>query len=150
MPIPLVNSFVNNAYSPTRYRSLSFTGKIKLRTIQQWDRLTAKKAEHFISNSETIKQSNARALAVPLDKIQVIYRGRDQSKYAGASQEKLMSLKSELNIRDKRVLLNVSRLLERKGQADLIKAFARLEGVASGQIVLLIAGEGLFVRNWKI
>ncbi|GGD30258.1 glycosyltransferase family 4 protein [Flavobacterium orientale] len=142
--IPLVSSLVNNSYIEERYQQLSLLGKLKLNCIQRYDALTAKKVDHFISNSQTIKQSNAKALSLPLEKIKVIFRGRDLSKFLSLSQEQLSTTKKELNIIENQVtLLNVSRLLERKGQLDLLQAMKSIV-ITHPNVKLYIAGEGFY------
>ena len=147
--VPLINSFVNNSYSNNRYNNLDLLQKIKLKGIELWDRQTAKNVNLFISNSETIKKTNSEALKIPLDKIKVIYRGRDTGKFKNINQARVIELKEEFNIQNEKVFLNVSRLLKRKGQLDLIKAF---EGLLKEQphAKLLIAGAGTFQEKLQL
>lgn len=141
--VPLVNSFVNNSYSKNRYNNLDVFEKIKLKGIEMWDCYTAKNVDLFISNSETIKKSNAIALNIPREKIKVIYRGRDIAKFNNVDKKKIDELKKEFNIQNEKVFLNVSRLLERKGQLELVKAFGGLVK-KHPESKLLIAGAGAF------
>ena len=141
--VPLINSFVNNSYSKNRYNNLNILEKIKLKGIELWDRHTAKNVDLFISNSETIKKSNAEALGISLDKIKVIYRGRDTEKFGNIDNSKTQKLKQEFNIQNEKIFLNVSRLLERKGQLELIRAFEALVK-EHPKAKLLIAGAGSF------
>jgi glycosyltransferase involved in cell wall biosynthesis len=142
--IPLVSSLVNNSYIDQRYQKLSLLGKLKLYYIQCYDALTAKKVDYFISNSQTIKESNAKALGLNLEKIKVIFRGRDLSKFLSLSEEQLLQTKYELNVQENQVtLLNVSRLLDRKGQLDLLQAIKNLL-ITHPNVKLYIAGEGFY------
>lgn len=142
--IPLVSSLVNNSYIDERYQKLSLLGKLKLYYIQRYDALTAKKVDYFISNSQTIKESNAKALGLSLEKIKVIFRGRDLSKFLSLSEEQLLKTKQELNVQENQVtLLNVSRLLDRKGQLDLLQAIKNLV-ITHPNVKLYIAGEGFY------
>jgi glycosyltransferase involved in cell wall biosynthesis len=142
--IPLVSSLVNNSYIDERYQKLSLLGKLKLYYIQCYDALTAKKVDYFISNSQTIKESNAKALGLNLEKIKVIFRGRDLSKFLSLSEEQLLQTKYELNVQENQVtLLNVSRLLDRKGQLDLLQAIKNLL-ITHPNVKLYIAGEGFY------
>lgn len=140
-PLLLINSFVNNSYSRDRYKKLSLINKAKLYFFQQYDKFTSSNVDLFISNSAAIKVTNASALKVPSDKITVIHRGRDRCKYENISILKLNRLRLELNISNETIFLNVGRLLERKGQMDLLVAFRELLKT-SGDMKLLIAGEG--------
>lgn len=142
--IPLVSSLVNNSYIAERYSKLGFVGKLKLYGIQYYDAMTAKKVDFFISNSETIKQSNAKVLGLDLNKIEVIFRGRAFSKYQSVDKTAIELLKTEFGLTDEnQVFLNVSRLLDRKGQLDLIEAVAKIKP-SFPTFRLLIAGEGPF------
>lgn len=142
--VPLVSSLVNNSYIEERYQKLSLLGKIKLFYIQQYDAITAKKVDYFISNSQTIKESNARALRLDSEKIKVIFRGRDLSKFSSFSSGQLAKTKQELIMNENQVtLLNVSRLLDRKGQLDLLQAMKKLV-ISHPDSKLYIAGEGAY------
>lgn len=141
--IPLINSFVNNSYSELRFKGLSFSMNIKLRLVQLYDTLTSKKVDFFISNSETIKISKANSTGVDLKKVKVIYRGRDINKFRKHNIADLKALKESLNLGDNKVLINVSRLIERKGQMDLINAMPEILK-KHPKTILLIAGHGVF------
>ena len=139
--IPLINSFVNNSYSKQRYHLESLSIRIKLGVLQQWDALTAKKVDLFVSNSESIKQTNSRALRVSLNKIKVIYRGRSLASFTAITMNQIQTLRTELNPDNRKVFINVSRLIERKGQLDLLQAFHRVMEQRK-DCLLWIAGEG--------
>ncbi|MFN4762601.1 glycosyltransferase [Gillisia sp. Q332] len=143
--IPIVNSFVSNSYNKDRYAKLSFDKKIKLKLIQYFDQLTAKKVDLFISNSHIIKKDNARVLKLPLDKIMVIPRGRFSENYIFNISE-IAKYKKELGFENKKIILNVGRLIESKGQLDLIRAYSKIKDESSDSL-LLIAGEGIFREN---
>lgn len=139
--IPIVNSFVNNSYSKRRYKELSVIAKIKLFILQNWDRITSKNVDLFISNSEAIKITNTKALKIHPELIKVIYRGRDPQIFKNVSNEEINSIKEEFPTGKGKVFLNVSRLLHRKGQSDLLKAFKEVSSLYPDSR-LLIAGEG--------
>lgn len=139
--IPLVGSFVNNSYTRLRYKNKSLPMKMKLWLAYKLDKISAKKVDFFISNSETIKAAEGCALNIADNKIQVIYRGRDLQKYNKINADELRRLKSELAIEGKNVLLNVSRLIERKAQLDIIRCLPEvLKNFPN--TVLFIAGHG--------
>lgn len=139
--VPLINSLVNNSYIKQRYNNLGFVSKVKLFFVQEFDRYTSSNVDLFISNSEAIKKTNAKALCIDSNKIKVIHRGRDLKQFLNISPDRVEALKAEFELHEKTVFLNVSRLLERKGQLDLLKAF---KGVLQDcpNSILLIAGEG--------
>lgn len=142
--IPLISSFVNNTYLKERYKKLTPIGKVKLFGCQMMDRLSAKYVDLFISNSATILETNCRALGIQKSKTKVIYRGRSSAKFEIISDEEIIALKSKLKLKNSvKVLLNVSRLLDRKGQLDLLHSYA--EVLKSHQdTVLIFAGEGSY------
>jgi glycosyltransferase involved in cell wall biosynthesis len=140
--IPLISSYVNNNYNPLRFEKLGWLPGLKLRAVQFYDAYSSKKVDYFISNSETIKKAKSKSTFVKQDKIKVIFRGRDISKFKTTFDPiKIEELKKSLNIENKKVLLNVSRLLERKGQMDLINAMPAIIKT-NPNISLLIAGHG--------
>ncbi|HQX03860.1 MAG TPA: glycosyltransferase [Flavobacterium sp.] len=140
--MPLISSLVNNSYISERYEKLSVLGKLKLYGIQKYDAFTAKQVDLFISNSQTIKESNAKHLHLHPDKIKVIFRGRDFNKFQNIEQNRISQLKKELGLTEEdQVLVNVSRLLERKGQLDFLAAFKELVP-KNPQLKVVIAGEG--------
>lgn len=143
--IPLVNSFTSNSYVNTRYKNLSVVRRIKLKYIEWLDRSSAKHADFFISNSQVIKKNNSKVLGIPPHKIHVIPRGRD-SRLFEANKNDVKFLKKKMGLEGKRLLLNVGRLIESKGQEDLIKAFAEISK-KNIDVVLLIAGEGKYRRH---
>ena len=142
--IPLISSFVNNTYLSERYRTLSLLGKVKLYGCQFIDRWSAKNVDLFISNSATIMETNSKAIGIKKEKVKVIYRGRSSKKFDSISDQEANALRLKLNIDiDTKVLLNVSRLLDRKGQLDLLKSYADVVKTHPDTI-LLFAGEGAF------
>ena len=143
--IPLVNSFVSDGYSKVRYRRLKLVEKLKLKFHQYIDRYSLKDVDLFISNSNAIAHSNAKALNVPSNKIKVIHRGRDFNKYSNVDNLLVRKLIEELNLENKKVILNVGRLMESKGQIDLLNAY-KIVSEKYQDAVLLIAGEGAFMQ----
>jgi len=141
----LVGSFVSNSYGINRYKQLSPISRIKLFSTQLKDRMTAGKVDFFVCNSKAIKKSNIRALGIPGNKVNVIYRGRCIEDYLPTT-ETVSLLKKEFNLEEQIVFLNVSRLHKGKGQLDLLKAFKVLN-TQNPNTVLLIAGEGSFRRE---
>ncbi len=147
--IPLISSYVNNNYNPLRFKELGFIRGLKLRAVQLFDAYTSRKVDFFISNSETIKKAKSESTFVNKERVKVIFRGRDLAKFNTIpDSEKLNSLKISLGIQDQKILLNVSRLIERKGQMDLVNA---MPGVLERfpDTILLIAGHGLFESKLK-
>ncbi|SHF91246.1 Glycosyltransferase involved in cell wall bisynthesis [Salegentibacter echinorum] len=138
----LINSYVNNNYNPLRFKKLDFVQGVKMRMVQLYDAITARKVDFFISNSETIKEAKSKATMTSTEKIKVIYRGRDTSRFVSEDHTN-EDLKKEMGLDNKLVLLNVSRLIERKGQMDLINAMPNIVK-EHPNVKLLIAGHGNF------
>ena len=140
--VPVMSSFVNEPYHPDRWESLSASVWLKLKITQWLDRLTARWSSHFIAVSESSKAANCKALAIPPHKVSVIYRGRDPESIPVISPERLKQLRRDLSLSpESPILLNIARLLHRKGQEELVKAHALvLQAFPSAR--LLIAGDG--------
>lgn len=141
--IKLINSFVNNNYSKARYSQLPVIDRIKLFYYQMLDRLTVGAVDWFVSNSNAIKDTNASALGLNPSKIQTIYRGRDFDKIQAVDDSNVKSIETKFNVQEKTVFLNVSRLVGRKGQLDMIRAFKKVSD-QQHDVILFIAGEGPF------
>jgi glycosyltransferase involved in cell wall biosynthesis len=144
---PLISSYVNNSYHSKRFNQENLMGKLKLKFIQFWDTYTSRNVDYFISNSETIKLTKSKDTNVALDKIEVIYRGRDVKSFQAIKEMgKLSNLKDGLGLHGKKIILNVSRLIERKGQKDLIKAMPEVL-IQNPDTILIIAGEGDYMEE---
>ena len=147
--IPLVSSFVNNSYSKLRFETMNPLMKLKMRMVQLYDAYTSRKVDFFFSNSETIRQAKGRSTLVNLDKVKVIFRGRNIDQFTRSVDEQtLLNLKRNLNIENKKVLLNVGRMIERKGQMDVVNAMPSILA-KEPDTVLLIAGHGSFEVELK-
>lgn len=132
MNIPQIGSFVSDSYSENKKATFSSLGRLKFKFFYWLNRITANYSAAYVANSESIKQSNSRALGVPPEKIHVIYRGRQVSEISRAP-----------SLRDEIRFLNVGRLIRGKGQKELIHAFSRFIKVRP-ESTLTIAGEGPF------
>ncbi|SOC80326.1 Glycosyltransferase involved in cell wall bisynthesis [Salinimicrobium sediminis] len=146
--IPLIGSFVNNSYTPLRYKNQNLLMKLKLWIAYQMDKKSSKLVDFYISNSETIRREEGNALDVEQEKIKVIPRGRDIRKYENLDPVRLQKIKKELGLDNKQVLLNVSRLIPRKAQLDLIRAMPEVLDTFPNSI-LLIAGHGVCENQLK-
>jgi len=146
--IPLISSFVNNSYHKLRFKNQGVVANTKIRLVQLFDAYTSRKVDFFISNSETIKQAKSRDTFVDKEKVQVIFRGRDIGKFKEIELKEAEALKASLGITGKKILLNVSRLIQRKGQMDLINALPAIVEKFP-DIILLIAGHGQYGEQLK-
>lgn len=141
--IPVINSFVSDSYGKFRLKNHPPLLKLKMRLVQLYDIYTSRKVDFFISNSEAIKNSKGKSTMVNLDKIKMIPRGRDVEKYKGElDQAELEELRKSLNVENKHVLLSVGRLIETKGQVDIVNAMPKILE-ENPDAVLLLAGHGI-------
>ncbi len=135
---PLIGTFVSDSYSEQRTGSFSWKRKLGAAYYYWLDRLSADIPVAWISNSESIKKSNARALHIDPDKVKVIYRGRDASQFNAWEKPGQPPFR----------IVTIGRLLQTKGFQDLLSAIELLKTVQPG-LQLDIYGEGPF-RNTLI
>jgi glycosyltransferase involved in cell wall biosynthesis len=98
-----------------------------------------------IANSQAVRQHNATRLRVPFEKVHVIYRGRDPEAWANPDNKAQAHLFRTRYMRDPggSLLVNVARLIPRKGQSELFQAIARLLP-SNPSLHLLVAGDGWY------
>lgn len=141
--IPVISSLVSDSYSRQRFGQLSFSRKLKLRATQLIDRTTSRWALHFFANSKSVKTSASVHLGIAPDKISVVYRGRDASRFANTNPDRVQQLRRSLSLPDHAsVILNVGRLVPSKAQKELILSIPSVR--QEFPVHLLIAGEGPF------
>jgi glycosyltransferase involved in cell wall biosynthesis len=136
---PLVGSLVSDSYSEIRTAAFGMKRKIGGMFYYYLDCLTASIPKMWIANSESIKQSNAKKLNIPLNKIQVVYRGRNADE-----------IKAWTRPENKEAFhfACVGRLLETKGLDELVYAIAQLK--EKGYPVKLdLYGEGPYANALK-
>lgn len=139
--ICLVGSFVSNMYSSVRYMDKNLIDRLKLFYFHLMNKNTVKKVDYFISNSQTIKDATIKALNIPDNKVQVIFRGRNMEAFGNDNNPRIKS-------GNEKVLLNVSRLIPLKGQMDLIKAL-KIVREEFTNIKLMFAGHGSYYSLLK-
>lgn len=144
--IKLVGSFVSNPYKEDRYKGKNILMRFKLWRAYLRDKISIKNVDHIVSNSETIKTAQCRKLDVPLNKVSVIYRGRENTTFINVSREQVKRISKDLGIENKIVLLNVSRLIPEKGQMDIIKSLPVLLNEIP-DIIVLFAGHGVYQKE---
>jgi len=116
--IPIVGTFVQDLYAKSYNSHLSWLAKQKVWLFKQLNKLTSSVCVGFVANSQIIKETNSKQLAISQSKIKVINRGRDSSQIICRDFSKK---KESVTLR----FVNVSRLYHVKGQTDLILAFKR-------------------------
>ncbi|TRO65109.1 glycosyltransferase [Christiangramia sabulilitoris] len=136
--IPVLNSFVNDSYSSERFSSLNFKETLALNFYRFIDRITARRANRFMSITNAIIPSNSKALGINADNIKVIYRGRHIGHFRAKAEVQFSQLEE---LGNSPVILTVSRLLKRKGYVESIRAMAEVIKKVP-DLTYLIAGEG--------
>ncbi|MBC7830322.1 MAG: glycosyltransferase [Chitinophagaceae bacterium] len=116
--IPVVGTFVNDLYCKSYNQHLSWKAKSLVSVFKYINKATSKICVGFVSNSEAIKEANAKHLSISPEKIKVINRGRDSFKFL---RKNIQSQKSGNPIR----FLNVSRLFPVKGHRYMILGFKK-------------------------
>ena len=132
--IPVVGTFVNDLYCKSYNQHLSWKAKNVVSLFKYFNKVTSKICVGFVSNSEAIKDANAKHLNIRPEKIKVIKRGRDSIKFPRRLPE---SHSKTGSIR----FLNVSRLFEVKGHRFMILGFKKFVETYPGA-TLTIVGDG--------
>jgi len=128
----LVGTIVSDSYSRIRVDNFTIKQKIGLFIVHGIDRVTSFIPKLWIANSESVKKSNCEKLGIKEDKVCVIYRGRDSTKFNTLPQYTI----------DKTFqFITLGRLNVTKGIYDLIYAFKRLK-IDYPNIHLDIYGDG--------
>lgn len=140
----LINSLVNNTYGIQRYRTLPPIRTLKLLYIQIKDATSSTKVDLYFSNSETIKRTTSRALGINPENVKVIYRGRDPEIFNKLNRP---VEKTNENLIDNYIC--VGRLIKRKGQLDLVDAFAE-HIIKYPDSKLFLVGEGPLRKELEI
>jgi len=136
LDIPIVGTFVNDTYSPYEWQSLSLTMKAKVGFFWFFNMITARFCVSFLSNGESIKDSNCKALFVPPARVKVIFRGRRKDVFAFRTRQPQADLLR---------FLAVGRLIYRKGFEELLHAFHDYLKHYP-QATLTVAGDG----PWRV
>jgi glycosyltransferase involved in cell wall biosynthesis len=131
--VPVIGTFVSELYSDSYNTALSAKAKMAVSFFKWANRTTARFCKGFVANSEVVKQSNASALGIDLNKIKVINRGRDSKTFRFHVPQAFPGKPLRF--------LNVGRLVPVKGQRDLIRGFKEFLP-ACPNAVLHIAGDG--------
>lgn len=124
-----VTGLVSSMYSKGRLKQLPWLTQQKIGVLKYWDSQTSQSIDHFIANSNSIRNLYLQEVGYDFEKVQVIFRGR-----------KLQPVSSK-NSRGTNQFLFVGRLIQSKGLAAAIKAFGILLHTHP-DLVFKIAGEG--------
>lgn len=140
--IPVVDSFINESYTRAHYTSLPWRSRVNLAVLHGLERATARWVDHVIANSETVRRTNAASVGIPLRKVSVLCRGRDPQPFLAPDAARMAALAAALPCTGEGPrLVNVARLIPRKGQRELVAAMpAVLARYPAAQLAL--AGDG--------
>ncbi|MBI5071846.1 glycosyltransferase family 4 protein [Candidatus Falkowbacteria bacterium] len=94
-------------------------------------------AAHVVANSEFTKNELLK-LAVPENKIAVVYPYPNE--VSGIALEKILEIKNRLGLADKKIILTVSRLMERKGHDKVIEAMPKILEKVPNAIYVIVGG----------
>ena len=116
----LISALLNSLTARKAFFTEHVGGKSSKKDI--YHRLTYRHLRKVFSISQDTYQRNLRTLPVPSEKIVKLWHG--VKIFSLPSEEEILACRNALNIRSTRFLIGcVGRLLDEKGQLDLLKAF---------------------------
>lgn len=138
--VPVVDSFVSSPYSKVRQAGLQGRAKWKHLAIYWLDRATAFQPKLYVANSKSVALDNAKALAIDVNKVHVVYRGRNEQQFRPVDVRQRQEAKLALSCAPEATLLvYVGRLIARKRLSDVLSAMAELD---NSDLQLLVVGDG--------
>jgi len=110
-------------------------------------KLIVRNAEKIIANSNYTKQALINACGCDATKVEIVYPCPNIS-YEPQEEKIVASIRDKYNLQNKKVILTVSRLVERKGHDKVIQALPKvLEKIPNA--VYLIVGAGANLKYLK-
>lgn len=137
--ISIVSKIISRTSSKIIIKQDSYYELSSNRIIMFLEKTLFKKADHIIAVSRDVKKSLMEILAIPDEKIKVIYNPIFNQDILKKSKEKINH--SFFNNKKNKVILGVGRLSEVKDFSTLIKAFNMIKTDA---MRLIILGEGQY------
>jgi glycosyltransferase involved in cell wall biosynthesis len=136
---PVVTTLANQDYGP-EHRANARYGALSVRAVQAADMLTAPLTTRFHAISTDVARVMGHRLKIPVDRIQVVYRGRDPARLGSPTLARRLRKRAQLSIdAETPVVLSVARLDRQKGVDTTIDAFQYLVKHIP-HAVLLVAG----------
>lgn len=146
---PVVESFNNEAFTERHFASVPPTSTWKLRLLRVLYRLQVQRSAAVVAISVAVRDSNCAALKIPSSKVRVIYRGRCSETFAPGRASS--NLRHELSLTPENlVVLNVARLIPRKGQEVLLRAFLDVVRRFPNARLLLVGDGHDRARLWQL
>ena len=134
---PLVGTFVSDSYIEERKKLFKGLKRVYYYSTWALDCITANIPNGYISNSESIAKTNSKSLLIPIDKVYVVYRGRDSSLFSNWIKP------SDTN---SFIISAVGRLVDLKWYPLLIQAVFNLRNKYPN-LKVIIYGEGPERKN---
>jgi len=101
----------------------------------------ARRADHFIANSETTRRDACDLLGIPPDRITTIHHGYDADFFRPASAARIAEVRRRFRL-DRPYLICVATLQKRKNHERLIEAVHRLHRRGYDLDLVLVGGRG--------
>jgi glycosyltransferase involved in cell wall biosynthesis len=137
--LPVVTTLANEDYGQ-EHRANARYGAWSVRAAHAADLVTAPLTTRFHAVSADVAMVMSRRLRIPVDRIQVVYRGRDPATLGMPTEERRLRVRASLSIGELTPLvLSVARLDRQKGVETTIAAFRHLVARVP-DAVLLVAG----------
>jgi glycosyltransferase involved in cell wall biosynthesis len=136
---PVVTTLANQDYGP-EHRANSQYGAWSVRAVHAADLITVPLTTQFHAISTDVAAVMGRRLRIPMNRIQIVYRGRDPDRLGVPTLDRRLQTRAALSIDTRApVVLSVGRLDRQKGVETTIDAFRRLLTRVPGAL-LLVAG----------
>lgn len=143
-----LESLVNQTYSPYRLKDPK-VNKLKLEVYRCLDFLTQVfGVDHFHSNGATVAKHYQEKLFINPSRITNIPRGRYPNPFLN-NQEVIDSIRKDLDLDNKVVLVNVARHEYQKAQTVLIDALSKLKQLKNEYVLLLVGRNGEATKEIK-
>jgi glycosyltransferase involved in cell wall biosynthesis len=141
--LPVLTSLVNTTYDPARLQDPALD-RLKFRLVKQLDVWSARRlTDHFHAVSPTVRDSAVATMGLDPQRITVIRRGRDAARLGAPSRERRLRARAVLGVEpDAFLLVNLGRHRWQKGQAVLLRAFARVHAQAPRARLWVVGAEG--------
>jgi glycosyltransferase involved in cell wall biosynthesis len=145
--VPVVSSLVSTPYGEARRTSPELR-RWKVRLVQELDGFTARHlTAALMAVSEGVARENSVALRYPRDRITVIPRGRDASRFV-SDAARSDDIRRELGLleADRPVILNIGRHEYAKGHTLLLEGFLRVLTKYPHAVLIIAGREGSETR----
>lgn len=143
LDVRLVSGLVGTPYDPARLTDPNLN-RWKLGAVRLLDSLTGRFfVDAFAAVSPGVRAANASALHLPIDRIEVVERGRDPKRFRPLSRERRAEVRASLGVDDGAcVVINVGRLDHHKSQLTLLRAAGMFRTTIDRPAVLIVGKDG--------